>query len=203
MGGAPYKSAKQGGGRSFECLLHLTMKECPCHVNYSDSVSPKQIVWGHQLTLIYMTTPSSNNSRCWIVAAPKCAVKKLVAVVSDWRHTVLLKPFKQSFTLTVCVHNSNKCNLLVSWYINKLGLSFGWMCLYTECFFGTLQNAVRHDLCEGTSLSTYTTSRHKHQICWYWYVVTSSCEMENSVKLTVWINNKWSAAMLSCPLHRA
>ena len=148
-----------------------------------------------------MTTPSSNNSHCWIVAAPKCAVKTLVAVASDWRHTVLhnIKPFKQSFTLTVCVHNSNKCNLLVSWYINKLGLSFGWMCLYAESFFGTLQNAVRHDLCEGTSLSTYTTSRHKHQIGWYWCVVTSSCEMERNVYSNICqFVYMW---MYACPLN--
>ena len=32
MGGAPYKSAKEGGWALFQVLPHLTMKECPCHV---------------------------------------------------------------------------------------------------------------------------------------------------------------------------
>ena len=38
MGGAPYKSVKEGGGCSFECL---TMKERQCHV-YSNLMPSKQ-----------------------------------------------------------------------------------------------------------------------------------------------------------------
>ena len=38
MGGAPYKSVKEGGGCSFECL---TMTEFQCHV-YSNSMASKQ-----------------------------------------------------------------------------------------------------------------------------------------------------------------
>ena len=40
MGGAPYKSVKEGGGCSFGCL---TMKELQCHV-YSNSMPSKQII---------------------------------------------------------------------------------------------------------------------------------------------------------------
>ena len=33
MGRTPYKSAKEGGGGSFKYVfLHVTTKECPCHV---------------------------------------------------------------------------------------------------------------------------------------------------------------------------
>ena len=41
MGGAPYKSAKEGGGRSFE-RFHLSPKEHPCHV-YIGLMPSKQI----------------------------------------------------------------------------------------------------------------------------------------------------------------
>ena len=44
MGGAPYKSAKEGGGGVlFQVFSHLTMKEHPCHI-YSDSMPLKQII---------------------------------------------------------------------------------------------------------------------------------------------------------------
>ena len=54
MGGAPYKSAKEGGGRSFECFCKLATKEGPCHV-YSDSMPSKQIIGQ---TITYKRTTS-------------------------------------------------------------------------------------------------------------------------------------------------
>ena len=46
MGGAPYKSAKEGGGALFRLFPHLTTKERPRHL-YSDSKPSKQII-GHK-----------------------------------------------------------------------------------------------------------------------------------------------------------
>ena len=55
MGRAPYKSAKEGDGCSFECFNpHLTMKERPCHV-YGDSIPLKQIIGQ---TIMYNGTTS-------------------------------------------------------------------------------------------------------------------------------------------------
>ena len=53
MGGAPYKSAKERGGRSFD-FPHLTMKERP-HDVYSDSKPSKQI-FGHKITYNEITS---------------------------------------------------------------------------------------------------------------------------------------------------
>ena len=56
MGGAPYKSAKEGSGRSFDCFRILTTKEQPRHV-YSDLKPSKQII-GHKIT--YNVTPAAS-----------------------------------------------------------------------------------------------------------------------------------------------
>ena len=57
MGRAPYKSAKERGGRSFDSS-HLTMKESQRHV-YSDSKAeskPSKQIIGHKITYSRITS---------------------------------------------------------------------------------------------------------------------------------------------------
>ena len=60
MGGAPYKSAKEGCGLLFQMFPHLTTKEHPCHV-YSNAMLSKQII-GQAINVQRTSLPAASRS---------------------------------------------------------------------------------------------------------------------------------------------
>ena len=77
MGRAPYKSAKEGGGRSFDAFT-VTTKERSCHV-YSDSMPSKQITG--QIIMYNGTT--SSLFMCYVLNWPCQLFKSRVCFILE------------------------------------------------------------------------------------------------------------------------
>ena len=78
-------------------------------------------------------------------------------------------------SLTVVIHNVDRCRLSLNWHWNKIGLCVKCWHRHLECFFTCLQNVIRVGWNIDAGLVACTTSIWEWYIGWNLSVITSTC----------------------------